>query len=788
MKIVFTALLCALAMPLMASANNDKSGLADTSRVYNLDEVVVVAQPKEVLTLRKQPLSSNVFTSHEISNLGIRDLSELSRFVPSFAMPTYGSRLTSSMYIRGIGSRVNSPAVGIYVDGIPLTNKSAFNFHTYQVERVDILRGAQGTLYGMNTEGGLVRIYSKSPLLHQGTDVHLGMGTKAWRNIEIAHYGKISPNLGYSLAGFYSGQNGFFRNATTGERADRYNEAGGKLRLAYCPSARTTIDLTTDYQWVRQRAFPYGVLNTSDNSVAQPAGNRQNSYMRNIVNTGLCINHQWDRLTFNSTTSYQFLDDRMDMDQDYLPQDYMHLRQDQLMNALTQEFSLKSLNQGRWHWTSGFYGSYQWLKTNAPVFFGSDFTQRIATPVRTAMSSAIVNAMAKQFIAKGMNEELAQQQAATIVEQSGGISLDVAMSVPGLFHTPQFNLGIFHESNIDLTDRFHATIGLRYDYSNVKIDYDTQATMAFQANVMGKQAEYVLTSLLQNSHSNHFDQLLPKLGLTYTFDNHGSNIYASVSKGYRAGGYNIQMFSDILQSELTANSSKAMSGNYDVPHTDTDYENIKNTISYKPETSWNFELGAHLNLFDSRIHADLTGFYMRISNQQLSVMAGDYGFGRMMVNAGKSYSCGIEASLRGSALDNRLSWGINYGLTHAVFKDYIDNETDYCGKRVPFVPMHTLGLRADYVIMKPLAIGFDLSAQGRTYWDEANTYSQPFYAIIGFHANVKVENIGFKLWCRNLTDTHYNTFAFDSSASGNKIYLAQRGNPFQMGLDIDWQF
>jgi len=153
MKTFLVALLYILTLPTMAGESNENVGLADTSRVYSLGEVVVISQPKEVLALREQPLSSSVFTSHEINTLGIRDLSELSRYVPSFSMPMYGSRLTSSMYIRGIGSRVNSPAVGIYVDGIPLVNKSAFNFHTYQAERVDILRGPQGTLYGMNTEG-----------------------------------------------------------------------------------------------------------------------------------------------------------------------------------------------------------------------------------------------------------------------------------------------------------------------------------------------------------------------------------------------------------------------------------------------------------------------------------------------------------------------------------------------------------------------------------------------------------------------------------------------------------
>ena len=156
------------------------NNLADSSRVYDLDEVVVVAQPKEQFRLRVQPVSSSMFSVDEIASVGARDLRELASYVPSFAMPNYGSRYTSSIYVRGIGSRVNSPAVGIYVDGMPLATKSQFNFHTYSIDRIDVLRGPQGTLYGMNTEGGMVRMYSKNPFNYQGTDVSLGWGTSTW--------------------------------------------------------------------------------------------------------------------------------------------------------------------------------------------------------------------------------------------------------------------------------------------------------------------------------------------------------------------------------------------------------------------------------------------------------------------------------------------------------------------------------------------------------------------------------------------------------------------------------
>ena len=773
--------------------------IADTSRVFDLDEVVVISQPKEMLSLRQQPLSSTVLTGRDLSALGVRDLTDLTAYVPSFVMPAYGSRLTSSVYVRGIGSRVNNPAVGIYVDGIPLVSKSSYNFHTYQIDRADVLRGPQGTLYGMNTEGGIVRLYSKSPMKYQGTDVHLGIGTHLYRNVEIAHYHKFSDNIALSVAGFYNGQNGFFRNSTTGRRADLSNEAGGKTRLIWQPNRNFTADLVADYQYSLQKSFPYGVFDTENNHIAAPATNRNNTYRRNMVNTGLGLTYNAEKVTLSSQTSYQYLVDRMNMDQDYLPKDYMHLCQRQLMNAVTQELTVKSNTDAAWQHSSGIYGAYQWLRTSAPVYFDSDFTSRISGGIEGAMQSSILNAMIEQMTAAGMPQAVAESMAANIIEQSGGISVGINMYVPSLFHTPQANIGVFHESNIRLTPDLTATIGLRYDYNRVSLTYDTSASMSVTANVMGTEATNTLASALIRNIHNGYSQLLPKIGLSYTVDKNGSNVYAVVSKGYRAGGYNIQMFSDILQTELTANSAHAMGGSYDVPHTDEDYERINKTITYKPEESWNYEIGTHLNLFSGTVHADIAAYCMAIRNQQLSVMAAGYGFGRMMVNAGRSRSLGLEAALRGSAIDNRLSWSATYAFTDAKFTEYEEtddngNSISYAGKRIPFIPAHTLSLRADMRLpitdkaSRAVTFGANLTAQGTTYWDEANTANQPFYALLGLNAGLQWDNIDLKLWCRNVTNTHYATFAFSSAASGSELWFAQRGNPIQAGVDIRLSF
>lgn len=802
-------------------AKDDSHTAEDSSRVYDIEEVVVVEQPKEDLRLRRQPLSATSFSQAQLANFGAQDLRELSNYVPSFVMPQYGARCTSSMYVRGIGSRINSPAVGIYVDGMPLQSKPAFNFHTYDLERVDVLRGPQGTLYGMNTEGGLVRLFSKNPFSYQGTDVSLSVAKGFWRKAEVSHYDKLNDKTAFSLSAFYDGQNGFYRNRYDGAHADAYNEFGGKGHLVWKPTSRFTLDLLADYQYVRQNGFPYGLMITQEmidqadltspyynkeTETEQPNTNHQGYYQRNALNTGLGLTFQAHGFSLHSMTTYQLMRDNMVMDIDYLPQDFMRMDQHQLQNSLTEELTLKSRNSGPWHWTLGAFGSYQWLHTDACVGFGDAMNTMLSKNITSYAYNGMVTAMAQRMMAQGMSEEAARKAAIAAVQAAGGCNIAMTLNaIPGTFRTPTFNAGVFHESNIDLSERLTATLGLRYDYSHVAIDYVTNAFTTLAEDVMGTHVDASIASLLQHKENAHFNQLLPKVGLTYKL-RHGSNVYAIFSKGYRAGGFNIQMFSDILQTELQTAAQSAR-GELVVEHSEADYTNVRETIAYKPETSYNYEMGAHLNLLKNQLHLDLAAFYMQVHNQQLSVMAGNYGFGRMMVNAGKSNSMGLELTARGAALDNKLSYALGYGLTIAKFDEYTDSLSDgtvvdYEDKRVPYVPMHTLSASADYCIdidqtqmlptrgfkFRSVTVGLNLSAQGPTYWDEANRYKQRFYALVGAHADLDLEVCHVNFWVRNLTDTRYNTFAVQSSATGKAYSFAQQGNPFQCGVDVRLHF
>lgn len=128
-------------------------------------------------------------------------LKDLSATVPNFYIPDYGSKMTSSVYVRGLGARIDNPVVGMYVDGVSYLNKNNFDFDFFDIRSVDVLRGPQSTLFGRNTIGGLVNITTISPLAYQGTRTSIGYGNGNTFSVQASHYRRIYERAGISLSG-----------------------------------------------------------------------------------------------------------------------------------------------------------------------------------------------------------------------------------------------------------------------------------------------------------------------------------------------------------------------------------------------------------------------------------------------------------------------------------------------------------------------------------------------------------------------------------------------------------
>ena len=226
---------------------------------------------------------------------------------------------------------------------------------------------------------------------------------------------------------------------------------------------------------------------------------------------------------------------------------------------------------------------------------------------------------------------------------------------------------------------------------------------------------------------------------------------------------------------------------------------VKEATRYKPEYSWNYEVGSHLTLWEGKLWADISAFYMDMHDQQISQFAAS-GLGRTTLNAGKSRSYGAEASLRAS-LTNALSLNVSYGYTYATFTNYVEYEKDkegnltvkddYNGKYVPFVPKHTLNIGGEYAITcSPHSI-FDrvvfqanYNAAGRIYWTEQNDVSQSFYGTLNWRTNLEIGDAMISFWARNFLNKDYAAFYFETMNKG----FMQKGRPVQFGIDLRCRF
>lgn len=790
----------------------------DSLKVVDIEEVVVIATPKENRKLRDLPVAATVLSQENMRANQVNSVKNLTGIVPNLFIPDYGSKLTTSIYIRGIGSRINTPSVGLYVDNIPYIDKSAFDFNYCDIERIDVLRGPQGTLYGRNTMGGLIKVHTKSPFTYQGTDIRMGAATYNNYNVSLTHYHRISDRFAFSTGGFYEHTGGFFENsARNNEKVDKSNAGGGRFRGIYLPTSNLKIDMALSYEYSDQGGYPYYYTGITQNGIdkAKEKGkeltedradyigkisyNDRSSYRRGLLNTGINIEYQAQNFILSAVTGYQNLKDRMFLDQDFTERDIFNIEQKQKVNTISEEIVLKAKPGRRWQWATGAFGFYQWLHTTGPVLFKEE---GVKTMIEDNANAAF--------------EEIASNPKAPSMNMTLN---NPTLSVGGTFDTPTLSGALYHQSTFNdlFIEGLSFTAGLRLDYEKMSMKYNSVSTpVDFDFNLkMGP-----MMSLSDNMQaptsfigklSTDYLQLLPKFAIQYEW-NKRNNVYATVSRGYRSGGYNIQMFSDLSQTEMSRSMMNAIMESPELGQNPTygsifkamlepmipEEPDVKTSTTYKPEYSWNYEVGSHLTLWEGKLWADLAAFYMDTRDQQLSQFA-ESGLGRITINAGKSRSYGAEASLRAS-VTKELSLNASYGYTYATFTDYViveekDGElketANYNGKYVPFVPKHTLNIGGEYAITcSPRSI-FDrvvfqanYNAAGRIYWTEQNDVSQSFYGTLNWRTNLEIGDAMISFWARNFLNKDYAAFYFETMNKG----FMQKGRPVQFGIDLRCRF
>ena len=514
-----------------------------------------------------------------------------------------------------------------------------------------------------------------------------------------------------------------------------------------------------------------------------------------MLNTGVNVEYKANCFTLNYITGFQHLQDRMFLDQDFIADDIYTLEQKQNLNIISQELTMKSHSGAFWEWLNGISASKQWLKTTGPVTFKEDGVKFLQNNINSYMPD---------LSAKGIT--------------SMGVTInDPQLLMSGRFQTPITNLAIFHQSTLNFTKAFSATIGVRLDHEHNSITYNSTGAINYDFNMTSGRMPLSLRNLsatpsFVGKTSHNYLEVLPKVALKWQASPNVM-LYTSAAKGHRSGGYNVQMFSDLLQESMrnqmmqgikdetnrtldryaqmgmpanVINSIKAGLDQMPIGQT----PDVNKTVTFKPEFSWNYEVGTKIKLLGGSLNIDFATFFTTIRDQQIARFANS-GLGRMMVNVGRSRSYGVEANMRYTPTRDLTIWG-TYGYTHATFtKHDAGNGTNYRGNFVPFIPRHTICAGADYTFWKPqhswlksLTLGADIKANGRIYWTESNSASQSLYTTMGTHLLADLGKCEINLWGKNLTNKHYSSFYFESM---NRKFI-QKGKPIQVGIDISLKF
>ena len=713
-----------------------------TDTIRTLEAVNVTAMKRSSEAGRKTE-SATTLTKTAVERMNITSAKAASAIAPNFYVPDYGSRVTSSIYVRGIGTRIDQPAIGMNVDNIPILNKDNYDFDIFDIAGIEIRRGPQSIMFGRNTMGGLIDIRTISPATYQGTRILAEYANAASYRIGMGHYAR--PSNAFAVGGniALSATDGFFKNLYNGENCDKERNGRASLKAILKPSSELIIENTLSASLVRQGGYAYEYTATNEVNY-----NDTCSYRRTAVIDGLTMRRQFANFSLASITSYQYLNDDMRLDNDFLPLPYFTLTQTKQEHAFTEDLVAKSREDARIKWIGGVFGFYRHSKVDAPVLFkdyGID-----------------------QFIESKWNE----------MNPSYPIYWDTDNFILGSsFALPNYGIAAYGEAAADF-GAFSLAAGLRIDYEETRLNYNSDCSTSYtvyertpEGNVpySHRPVEIHMDGNLRRS----FVQLLPKVSLCYNLPGEKGNLYASFSKGYKAGGFNTQMFSDVLQQELMGRMG--IGQRYD----------INSVVGYKPEKSWNYEIGGKFSFAGGRVLLDASAFYIDCRDQQLTVFPEGISTGRIMTNAGRTRSTGAELSVSAYPI-NRLELRASYGHTNAKFRKYDNGKADYKGNYIPYAPKNTLFVGATYSIpvnsrqLHSISISANASGAGRIYWNEANTASQPLYMLLNGNVRFLGAAYSLDLWIKNVTSTQYNTFYFVSI----EHEFLQRGKPRQFGATL----
>jgi len=673
-----------------------------------LDEAVVTAHKMES-DPHDIPASLSVVNSKAIEQQYIWNVMDITALVPNLNManPGDGRNVAS---VRGITTTSYNQAVATYVDGVNQFGLDTYIPYLLDVERIEVLRGPQGTLYGRNAMGGVVNIVTKQPT-NQTTglaEVNLGNHGQQ-RYVAGLRTPLVKDKLFFGASLLYNGSDGFYTNDIDGSKYDKQQTVFGNYYLKYLLNSQWAMAL--NFKHVSNRndgAFP--LIMGLDDAFGNPfhlSQDAKTTMVDESRNASLAINHFGRAINFSSQTAFQsnYRYYRNPIDGDFSPMDVISIVNDygkdwNHVKVVTQEFKLSSApsKSSLFNWTAGTFLFHQDAPTKQGTHFGAD-----------AATSILSNSAVNQGVAA------------------------------------------FGQVGFRLSNGLEFQAGLRYDYEHAALD----ARSEFQPD-----GGELLVQQPDTSASADFHALSPSFSVKYTF-NEGSQVYGSLTRGFRTGGIS-QLSSDPAEASLRA---------------------------FDPEYSENVEVGAKNVFLDRQLEVNVAAFYTRVHDAQVPTLVLPDAI-TVTQNTGRMESMGLELEASARVVRNLSLWG-NVAFTHARYLDL--NTADdggnvqLKGNRPVFTPDWTGFLGAQYVLpigaSQQLQLGLYGKFIGQQYFNVENTLGQETYSLLNAQIGYSYQGYELTLWGQNIADKRYADYAYDFGFAA--VHL---GRPATYGVTLRKRF
>jgi iron complex outermembrane receptor protein len=753
--LLFSTLICAQETPVFKSDSKM--------------EVIVVTAQKRLENIQEVPISIGVFDDEQIENMALRQLNEVAEFLPNLKM-SQTNDFSSSISIRGIGSHSRNigfdARVGLYLDGVYIGQSPAHNQDLLDLERIEVLRGPQGALFGKNNVAGSINLITKKPEDEFSANVGVTYGNYGLKQYSASLNIPLNDDIAAKFSMNQYQREGFVENTETGNWLNEQDSYSYRGQIRANLSDNIEINFAIDNLKSDRLSFD-GVPITNTLGTAKNTDYSEKNKVsfdidpheeREISGESLTIN--WDidnNFTVKSITGHRDSTIQYKNDFDFSAQSVAFLDYVDDYSQWSQEVQLIS-PESKFQYVAGLY------------YFQQDaYTKRLPNVGDETLSLFT-------GVPRSVFEQGASFNDPTSIFMLAAFHPGI-LSTIGNVDTKSYSL--FFNSNYQFNTEITFNLGFRYSTEEKSVDW-TVSSIDPQTNI-----PVIPIFELANGHvidERTDNDLSPLISINYHI-NHDINAYIKYSTGYKSGGYNVDF---LTQAQLNAG------------------------IEFDKETVDSYEFGMKGNLFDNKVIFSSAIFYAAYDdyqiNQLVNLAAGTTALS--IRNAAKVETYGAELALTYQLTDD-LHFNAAFGLLDAKFDKFPaggSNGEDLSGKALPGVSDYTVNLSIQYYYPVPVMNSefsvslsynyqddYNTDIDGQTNLTLANSEMLDIGHIDGFgilNGNLSLEpldnGISLSLWVRNLTNEDSPIILGEKSFFGTRrnVYL----NPRTFGMTVKYYF